>query len=692
MAPMRKQGASILLASVPFALLACGGAEPPPMTPAAAVPVASATPAPAPEPEPVASEPTGYAGFGLKSVSPEVLAKYAPQPLEPEIARRIQSLLDLRSPSVGLISPDGKRLYVSWAISGSPQVYRLDGPERFPAQMTAGEDVTSVVGITPDGRWLVISRDRNGEEYPGLYLQDAINGGPLVPILHEPSVRTRFEFVTSDSAYVYFAANDAKKDSFRIHRYDIANKKREVVFEREGLWSVADHRDDGRLLLSKATGSLWAEIWEWDPKTQTLTPIIGQDEKEEHNVAYGAREGEILVLTSKLGDFRRLYRLEGGKLLPITPEIAHDVSAFSIDRSRRRILYQVNEGGYMKVFAIDAKTYKPIALPKLPDADRVLLGKTSDDGRFTTLGIDDGQRPLSTWVVDWSKNKIEKWLAPSVPEADASRFARAKLETYPARDGTPIPVFVRMPEKCKTETCPVIVRFHGGPESQSVAGFNLIAQMYVDAGFVICDPNVRGSDGYGKAWLRADDGPKRLDVITDIEDAAIWARKRFAVNGKEPKLGVMGGSYGGYSTLMAMTKFAGAYDAGVSIVGISNLVTFLENTAPYRRMLRISEYGDPEKDREALIKLSPMTYIDQVKGPLLILHGATDPRVPAGEAVQIRDALAKKGIPAPLMIFPDEGHGASKRSNQVLMFGHSLAFFQEHLGAGVRSETHVSTP
>jgi len=678
MAAMRKQAASILLASIPFSLVACGGAEPTPKTPTAPAPVASAEPT---TPEPVEAEPaTGYAGFGLKSVSPELLAKYAPQPLNQDVARHIQALLDLRSPSVGRISPDGKRLYFSWAISGSPQVYRLDGPESFPVQMTAGEDVTSVVAITPDGRWLVVSRDRNGEEFPGLYLQDAIAGGPLVPILHEPSVRTRFELVSRDSAYVYFAANDRKKDSFRIYRYDIAKRTREIVFDHDGLWSIADHRDDGRLLLSKATGSLWAEIWEWDPKTQKLTPVIGQGENEEHHVAYGAHDGEILVRTSKLGDFRRLYRLEGGKLTPITPELSHDVSAFSIDRQKRRILYQVNEGGYTKVFAIDAKSYATIQLPKLPDADRVLLGATSDDGRFTTLGIDDGQRPLSTWVIDWTNRKTEKWLSPSVPELDASRFARAKLESYPARDGTQIPVFIRMPEKCATETCPVIVRFHGGPESQSVAGFNLLAQMYVDAGFVLCDPNVRGSDGYGKAWLRADDGPKRLDVITDIEDAAIWARKRFAVNGKEPNLGVLGGSYGGYSTLMAMTKFAGAYDAGVSIVGISNLVTFLENTAPYRRMLRISEYGDPVKDRDALVKLSPTTYIDQVKGPLLILHGATDPRVPAGEAVQIRDALAKKGIPSPLMIFPDEGHGASKRSNQVLMFGHSLAFFQEHLG------------
>jgi dipeptidyl aminopeptidase/acylaminoacyl peptidase len=130
---------------------------------------------------------------------------------------------------------------------------------------------------------------------------------------------------------------------------------------------------------------------------------------------------------------------------------------------------------------------------------------------------------------------------------------------------------------------------------------------------------------------------------------------------------------------MGMTMFAGAYDAGVDIVGISDLRTFLRNTAPYRRILRISEYGDPDKDAEALEKLSPMTYVDRVKGPLLIVAGASDPRVPAGEAVQIHDALEAKGVPCELTIFPDEGHGAQKRENRVLMLGHAIAFLQKHL-------------
>ena len=153
----------------------------------------------------------------------------------------------------------------------------------------------------------------------------------------------------------------------------------------------------------------------------------------------------------------------------------------------------------------------------------------------------------------------------------------------------------------------------------------------------------------------------------------------FTTSGKTPKLGVFGGSYGGYSVLMAMTMFAGDYDAGVDIVGISDLRTFLRNTAPYRRILRISEYGDPDADGEALAKLSPMTYIDRVKAPLLIVQGASDPRVPAGESIQIHDALEARGVACDLTLFPDEGHGPQKRENRVYTFARSIAFFKDHL-------------
>ena len=618
-----------------------------------------------------------YAGHGAATVPPEVLAKYAAPRLEPSVSRRIQAMLDVRAPGAGAVSSDGKQMFFTWTITGTRQVWRLDGPQHFPVELTGGEDATAFDDVTPDGKYLLVSRDRKGEENPGLYLLDP-KGGPLTVIQHKPRVQTIYQFTSDDSRYVYFRANDVKADSYAIYRYDLQSKQRELVFGDDGIWSVADFQGPDKLLLVKEVGSNMEEYFEYVPSTKKLVPLIGQGERENHVALYGAAPGEILVLTPKLGEFRRLYRYKDGKLSPITPDIKHDVSGFSIDRPRTRILYTVNDGGYTKLNAMDAKTLQEIKLPKLPPADQVSNGFTSRNGRFTSIRVDTGTAPPSSYVVSWQTGQLTKWHTPSAPEIDTSKFARASLEEYPARDGTKIPMFVRRPAACD-KPCPVIVMFHGGPEGQTMPGFNTGGQLFVDAGFTLVEPNVRGSDGYGKTWLHADDGPKRLQIITDIEDVAKYVKEKWAEGGKAPKVGVAGGSYGGYSTLVAMTMFAGAYDAGASVVGISNLYTFLMNTAPYRRILRISEYGDPEKDKEALLKLSPITYIDKVSSPLLLIQGATDPRVPAGEAIQIKNALDAKKIPAELIIFPDEGHGAQKRENQVLQLGHMVRFFEEHL-------------
>jgi dipeptidyl aminopeptidase/acylaminoacyl peptidase len=414
---------------------------------------------------------------------------------------------------------------------------------------------------------------------------------------------------------------------------------------------------------------------------------VGQGETTEYTAAYAAAPGELLVVTNKLGDFRRLYRWSAaGGLKPVTPEMKMDVSGLVIDPARKHVYYTLNDGGYTRLRVLDAPTLQPAAFPEMKDADHVYPGTPSRDGRYVTLGVETAKAPRTSYVYDWQTKTLTQWVLPSAPEVDLAKFAVARLETYPARDGTKVPMFVRYPPRCAPaapaggEPCPVVVEFHGGPEGQAQPGFNPYAQLFVDAGFVYVEPNVRGSDGYGKAWLEADNGPKRLAVITDIEDAGKYAREHFARGGKAPKVAITGGSYGGYSTLVGMTMFAGTYDAGASIVGFSSLVTFLNNTAPYRRLLRITEYGDPEKDKDALVKLSPITYVDRVKAPLLLIQGVDDPRVPAGEAVQIQEALAARGVASSLMLIEGEGHGAARRGGQVMMAGHTLRFLEKQLG------------
>jgi dipeptidyl aminopeptidase/acylaminoacyl peptidase len=588
-------------------------------------------------------------------------------------------MLDLRAPGGGQLTPDGRRLYFTWTVTGVAQMWRLDGPRAFPIQMTGGEDATSLADITPDGKYLVLSRDRRGEENPGLYLQSP-DGGALRVVQHKSGIQTHYYFTSDDSRYVYFGSNDVTPDSYTIYRYDIAAQQRELVFGEKGLWEVDDHQKDGRLLLAKSTGALSREYYEYDPAQKKLVPLFGQNEKEEYRASYAAQPGELLVLTAKFGEFRRLYRYRGGdRFEPLTPDIKNDVDNFAIDEARQHVLYTINDGGFTRLKSLDARTFAPLELPAFPGADHVRMGSLATHGRHAIISMETSKGPPVSYVYEWRTRKLTQWVMPSAPEVDTSRFATATIETYPARDGTRIPMLVRRPERCDDGPCPVVVHFHGGPEGQSRPGLNPRAQLFVEAGFVYIEPNVRGSEGYGKTWLHADDGPRRLDVITDIEDCAKYVRQAFAKDGKPPKVGIFGGSYGGYSVLIGMTMFAGTYDAGVSVVGISSLLTFLKNTAPYRRILRATEYGDPDKDAEALRKLSPTTYIDRLNAPLLIIQGGSDPRVPVGEALQMHNALESRKIPSPLIIFADEGHGARKRDNRVLELGHTLQFFETHL-------------
>jgi dipeptidyl aminopeptidase/acylaminoacyl peptidase len=636
-------------------------------------PAAPAAPAPA------------YQGHGADSISAARLAQYAPRPLAPEVNQQLQKYLDIHSPGAGILTPGARQLVFTWQVTGVAQVWRLDGPQRFPVQLTGGDDSTEVVAVLPDGQHLVLQRDRRGEENPGIYLQK-LAGGALTPVQHTQGVQTLFNGYSRDGRYLYFRANDRVPDAYALYRYDLRERRKELLWDQPGLWEISDVGDDERLLVTLHTGALTGEIFELalretDP-ARRMRPLFGQGEREEYAVAYGARKGEILVLTNKFGEYHRLYSHRDGKLSPISEEVAHDVSHFALDRARTRILYALNEGGYTRPRALDARTLKPVRLPSFgTEVDHVRWGRTTDDGRYTPLTLEYPGGPPRSFVLDWKSGRMTPWHASSAPEIDTTSFAVATLEDYPARDGTRIPALVNRPARCAQKPCPVIVHFHGGPEGQSVAGFSLAVAAFTDAGFIFVRPNVRGSDGYGKSWLRADDGPRRLQVITDIEDAARWARERFTHQGAAPKVGIYGGSYGGYSAFMGMTRFAGAYDAGVAVVGISDLRTFLRNTAPYRRILRISEYGDPETDQKALTELSPITYVDRVKAPILILHGATDPRVPAGEAIQIHEILQGKGIASELAIFADEGHGMKKRSNRVLAMGHALAFFRKHLAS-----------
>ncbi len=647
------------------------------------------------ETEPNAEE---YSGFGKESISPEVIKKYAPGPVDQQQLTVIERALDVRVPNGGILSADGKKLFFNWKISGSKQVWSLDQPKGFPIQLSGGSTGTTLESVTPDGKWLILTRDQDGEETPGIYLQST-NGGAITVIQHTPKTKADPQHISADSNYLYWTANDIESSSYAIYRSELPKRsgqpigKKELLLDTPGLWSILDSDDKRELfLLSKHTGSESNEVYVWSLSERKLIPLIGQNQHHHYKVRFSEKPDEYWVFTHQLSNYGKLYRLKNGKLTEWGPFASQapkesepqkfEVDSFALDYPRRRIYLTYNKRGYLETEVYDARTSKKLSLPKfLKNQDQAVYESSTRDGHFTIWNIESSQTPRTSWVQDWKKNTLTQWIVPSAPEVVLSKFAKATLEYYPARDQTPIPMFVRRPPQCLTsdKPCPVIVHFHGGPLSQSKPSFSPEIQLWLDRGFIHVDPNVRGSKGYGKIWSNADNEEKRLNVITDIEDCAIFIKSQWKKSGVSPKIGVFGGSYGGYSTLMAMTYFAGAYDAGIASVAIGNLQTFLKNTAAYRRKLRASEYGDPDTDQEFLKKLSPVTYLDKVKGPIMIIHGVNDPRVPVGEAVQFHEALQARKFSSELLLFANEGHGISKRKNRAIELGHMIRFFEKFL-------------
>jgi dipeptidyl aminopeptidase/acylaminoacyl peptidase len=300
----------------------------------------------------------------------------------------------------------------------------------------------------------------------------------------------------------------------------------------------------------------------------------------------------------------------------------------------------------------------------------------SRDGSKFAITFAPAAQSFDIWVWDGESDTLWQATRSTTGGIPRESFVRPTLVHYPTFDDLEIPAFLYLPEGAQ-EDLPVVVFVHGGPASQSLPYFNAVVQYLVGRGYGVLAPNVRGSTGYGYTYQSLDDVHLRMDSVADLRHAALWLRERRIADPE--RIAVMGGSYGGFMVLAAVTTYPDLWAAGVDIVGIANFVTFLENTGPWRRRLRESEYGSLERDRTFLEQISPIRYVDRITAPMFVMHGANDPRVPVGEAEQIVAALRIRGVPVEYMRFEDEGHGLIKRANRLLAYPAIARFLDQHL-------------
>jgi dipeptidyl aminopeptidase/acylaminoacyl peptidase len=383
----------------------------------------------------------------------------------------------------------------------------------------------------------------------------------------------------------------------------------------------------------------------------------------------------LLFSTNIRREFSAIARGTGDGAWEYVLENGWDSGA-AYDWTGRRLLVVANVDGYTRAWLHEPETLEQRQELRLP-GDGVAGGfRFSHDGRYLSYSFSSALIPGDAWVEDLDTGERRR-LTASPCEVDPATFVAPTLERFASHDGVEVPVYVYRPLR-GTGTSPVVAYLHGGPESQFRPSFSPLVQYLVARGYAVVAPNIRGSTGYGRTYEHLDDGRKRLDAVADLAAMHAWIA---ASDDLDPeRVALYGGSYGGYLVLAGLTMQPDLWAAGIDVVGISSLVTFLENTADWRRRFREREYGSLEADRDFLLEASPMSHIDAIRAPLFIIHGANDPRVPLGEAEQIHAIVRDKGLPTELLVYEDEGHGLAKLRNRLDAYPRVAAFLDEVLG------------
>lgn len=382
----------------------------------------------------------------------------------------------------------------------------------------------------------------------------------------------------------------------------------------------------------------------------------------------GGEEALLLALDAETGDERARYR-------ETRPPYA-SIPSIVVAKTGDRIALAITAGNHDEIRILDAATLQNLVDVKLPLGSGS-PGAFSEDGKELPVAWSTPSQPTDVFRVDAATGRVTPLRSEPRPTLRGLPAISASATEIAAFDGGRIPINLYLPKAGAAKPRPVIVSYHGGPAGVSTIRWNPATRYWVSLGYAFVEPNVRGSSGFGRAFEMADDGRKRLDAFKDIESAGRWAASQSWAD--KNRLVVYGGSYGGYTTLIALTRQPDLWRAGVDLFGVVNMQTFLKTTSGVIREIFRREFGELGKDDAFLDSISPLRDVDKIVDPLFVYAGANDPRVPLGESDQIVDALRKKGVPVEYMVKANEGHSLAHRENQIEFFARAARFLETEL-------------
>ena len=599
-------------------------------------------------------------------------------------APTITDLLALHSWSVFDIDPHGRVLAGS-DESGTTQLVEIS-PNGQRAALTALPNACSGRYLRGE-RAVVVEHDDDGNERAQLSLLslDPLPSQPvglddLQPLVHDPAYI--HSLVDVRPGGVVYATNRRNGVDFDVVVLDLAADAEQVLYDGGG--AVSDVNVDGTTAVVTVLSLQPASTQVHRVDDGRIHAITAADEHAMHIGATVLPGTDTVVMSSNSGrDFRSVVRVDGdGDWSTLVAADDHDISVLpSPDASLLLVIRHIDGANRVALHDASGALRTKVRLP----ADGVVTPVWAPSSDQVALGLQSPTRPGDVLVLDTTSGEVHTVVDSTEQMSAGVRDALIEPTStwVPARDGEQIPCFVYHPPAPASGVDgslqgSVVMNIHGGPEAQAQRMFSPVNQALAIAGHVVLVPNVRGSTGYGKRWYSLDDVRLRLESVRDLVDLRAWVP---TVGGDLERVALFGVSYGGYMVLAGLSMYPGLWAAGVEIVGMSSLVSFLENTSDYRRALREREYGSLQHDREFLEQASPLTYLEEMTTPLFVVHGANDPRVPLSESEQIKAALDTKGVPCELLVYDDEGHGLAKRANRLEAYPQFTAFLADQLRA-----------
>ena len=616
---------------------------------------------------------------------PEALTADGIPPVPAALVDRTRPYLESRSASFRGWQPQTKGALVITRFGNTPQVHGVAMPMGARQQLSFENDTIAGVSVARrSGDVTVVQKDVGGSEFWQLY---TLADGRLT-LLTDGKSRNELNAWSHDGKLIGYSStrrNGADADLYVMDPRD-PKSDRMVAQVKGGGWAIADFAPDGaRAVVINYISVNKADLFLLDLGSGKLTPI-GDHKK---SIAYGAAkfapDGTLWVTSDEGSDFQRLGTLDParGRFTAIAPDSSWDVEEFDISADGRTIAYLLNEAGVSRLKLLNPATRAVRDVPGLPAG----VGGGLEIAPWGSIGltVSSARASADMYSVDPQSLAVTRWTASETGGLDVTVNREPELVRAKSFDGLEVSGFLYRPDPARFPgRRPLIMSIHGGPEGQSRPGFLGRTNYYLnELGVAVFLPNVRGSTGFGKRFVAADNGAfKREDSVKDIGAFLDVLARDPALDAA--RFGVSGGSYGGYMCYASAIRFGDRFKAAQCTVAISNFVTFLENTQSYRRDLRRVEYGDERdpKQRAKLLEISPMTRVDELKLPLFVVTGGNDPRVPASEADQIVKAVRSKGRTAWHLLAADEGHGFSKKANQDYQMWTTLMFWEQNLLGG----------